>query len=82
MCYMTKLDPEYLEILRCPVSLKPLVQHGDWLVSTDPETRLRYPIRDGFPVMLQEESEELSLDDWKNAMDQPQQASDSGAAGG
>jgi len=67
---MTALDPEYLEILRCPVSLKPLVQQGEWLVSTDAETRLRYPIRDGFPVMLKEESEELTAAAWQESMNE------------
>jgi len=38
---------------------------GEWLVSTDPETRLRYPVRDGIPVMLVEEAEELTPEDWE-----------------
>ena len=34
-----------------------LVQVGDWLYSTDPATRRRYPIREGIPIMLIDESE-------------------------
>ena len=66
---MEPLAPEFLEILVCPVSHKPLKQVGVWLVSTDAETRLRYPIlEDGIPVMLAEEAETLSEDDWKAAL--------------
>jgi uncharacterized protein len=51
------LDPELLNILVCPESHARLVQVGDWLYSTDPATRRRYPIREGIPIMLLEESE-------------------------
>lgn len=51
------IDPELLKILVCPDSHAPLVQVGDWLYSTDPTTRRRYPVRDGIPIMLIDESE-------------------------
>ena len=58
---MTKLlDPELMSILVCPLSHAPLVQDGDALVSTDPNTRRRYKIVDGIPDMLIGDSEELS----------------------
>lgn len=62
------IDPQLLSIMVCPVSHAPLVERGDWLVSTDPETRRRYPIRDGIPVMLVEESEEMPREDWEQAV--------------
>lgn len=65
---MVELAPDFLALLCCPVSRKPLVQQGDWLVSTDPDTRLRYPIRDEIPVLLREESEELDLESWNAVM--------------
>lgn len=52
----------------CPVSHAPLREVGDWLVSTDPDTRRRYPIRDGIPVMLVEESEEMLPEDWEKTL--------------
>ena len=52
----------------CPVSHAPLREVGNWLVSTDPGTRRRYPIRDGIPVMLIEESEEMEPSDWEAAL--------------
>ena len=54
---MGKIDKDLLEILVCPKTKAPLVESGDWLYSTDAETRLRYPIRDGIPIMLIEESQ-------------------------
>ncbi|MFQ5747950.1 MAG: Trm112 family protein [Planctomycetota bacterium] len=65
---MDALDPELLAILVCPLSRKPLVQRGDWLLSTDPETRRRYRIEDGIPVLLVEEGEEMGVEDWREAM--------------
>jgi uncharacterized protein YbaR (Trm112 family) len=65
---MVDLAPEFLAILCCPVSRKPLVQLGAWLISTDPEGRLRYPIRNEIPVLLEEEAEKLDLEAWKTAI--------------
>jgi uncharacterized protein YbaR (Trm112 family) len=62
------LDPTLLDILVCPVSHASLREIGESLVSTDPETRLQYRIDDGVPVMLIEEAEELSVEDWNAAM--------------
>jgi len=54
---MGKIDKDLLEILVCPKTKAPLVESGDWLYSTDTETRLRYPIRDGIPIMLIDEAQ-------------------------
>ena len=59
----TPIDPELLEILRCPVAVHykdkgsdpgrlELVK-GTWLVSKD--SGYKYPIRNGIPVMLADE---------------------------
>jgi len=62
------LDPELLKILVCPESHARLVQVGDWLYSTDPTTRRRYPIREGIPIMLLEESEVLDAEEHRKIM--------------
>lgn len=49
------LDPKLLEILACPACKKPIREEGDRLVCTG--CGLRYPVRDGIPVMLVEEAE-------------------------
>lgn len=66
------ISPELLEILRCPKAVQS-DEYGDdpgrlrlvknsWLVSDD--SGLKYPIRDGIPVMLIEEGEK-----WKDVPD-------------
>jgi uncharacterized protein YbaR (Trm112 family) len=49
-----KLDPELLDILRCPLTRSRLRQEGDYLIAE--VGGLSYPIRDGIPVMLVEEA--------------------------
>ncbi|MFW6032970.1 MAG: Trm112 family protein, partial [Phycisphaeraceae bacterium] len=51
------IDPELLEILVCPLTRSRLRQEGDELVAEQPEgAGLRYPVRDGIPVLLVEEA--------------------------
>lgn len=53
----SQLSPELLEILVCPLTRSPLRQEGDSLVATQPDgAGLRYPIRDGIPVLLMDEA--------------------------
>ena len=67
------LNPELMEILVCPESHARLVQVGDWLYSTDPATRRRYPIREGIPIMLIEESEVIDDAEFRRVMQQVQE---------
>lgn len=48
------IDPQLLELLRCPLTGSRLRAEGDFLVAE--VGGLAYPIRDGFPVMLVEEA--------------------------
>lgn len=48
-------DPSMLEFARCPLTGSKLRQEGDFLVAE--EGGLRYPIREGIPVMLMEEAQ-------------------------
>ena len=63
-----QLDPELLSILACPESKAPLILVGDWLYSTDPATRRRYPVRDGIPIMLIDESEVVDQAEFDHIM--------------
>ena len=65
---MTRISESLLEIMECPVAHVSLVQVGDWLYSTDPETRRKYPIRDGIPIMLIEESVVADPAEFEQAM--------------
>jgi uncharacterized protein YbaR (Trm112 family) len=63
------ISPDLLELLRCPVAVRNkelgddpgrlTLVHNCWLVSED--SGMKYPIRDGIPVMLIEEGEK-----WKD----------------
>ena len=62
------ISKDLLDILCCPETKADLVLDGDTLVSTDKETRRRYRIEDDIPIMLIEESEQLSMNEWKTIM--------------
>ena len=64
------IDAELIKILVCPESHARLVQVEDWLYSTDPATRRRYPIREGIPIMLIEESEVVEEPEFNRIMQQ------------
>ncbi|PIV87564.1 MAG: tetraacyldisaccharide 4'-kinase [Hydrogenophilales bacterium CG17_big_fil_post_rev_8_21_14_2_50_63_12] len=56
------MDPKLLEILVCPLCKGPLVHQKDrneneLICKAD---RLAFPIRDGIPVMLEEEARRLA----------------------
>ncbi len=62
------ISKDLLDILCCPESKADLVLDGNFLVSTDKETRRRYRIEDDIPIMLIEESEQLDIETWKKIM--------------
>ena len=62
------MDERLLEIMECPVGHAPLVRVGNWLYSTDRETRRKYPIRDGIPIMLVEESQVVDVEEFEQAL--------------
>ena len=62
------ISKDLLDILCCPETKAELVLDGDYLVSTDKNTRRRYRIEDDIPIMLIEESEQLSLEEWSAIM--------------
>lgn len=62
------ISKDLLDILCCPETKADLVLEGNSLVSTDKNTRRRYRIEDNIPIMLIEESEQLSIDEWTEIM--------------
>jgi uncharacterized protein YbaR (Trm112 family) len=53
------MDPKLLEILVCPVCKGPLVYRKDAQELICKPDRMAFPIRDGIPVMLEEEARRL-----------------------
>ncbi|MEA3403315.1 MAG: Trm112 family protein [Armatimonadota bacterium] len=51
------VDERLLEILVCPKCKEDIRLEDDWLICD--ECRLKYPIRDGIPIMLVDEAEPL-----------------------
>ena len=62
------ISKELLDILCCPETKAELVLEGETLVSTDKNTRRRYRIEDDIPIMLIDESEQLSMEEWQEIM--------------
>lgn len=54
------MDPRLLEILVCPVTKAPLVYNKEKQELQCRASKLAYPVRDGIPVMLEEEARTLS----------------------
>jgi len=57
------MDMKLLDILACPVCKGPLVYEKKAQELICRADRLAYPIRDGIPVMLEEEARELAPDE-------------------
>ena len=58
--YHCRMDPKLLELLVCPVTKGPLDLDRERQELLSRSARLAYPIRDGIPVMLEEEARTLS----------------------
>ncbi len=54
------MDPKLLEILVCPVTKGPLTWDRERQELVSRSARLAYPIRDGIPVMLEDEARRLT----------------------
>lgn len=50
------IDPEFLNLLRCPLCLAPLREEGDTLICTRTACNLRYSVTEGIPVLLLDEA--------------------------
>jgi uncharacterized protein len=54
------MDSKLLEMLVCPVTKGPLTFDRERQELISKSARLAYPVRDGIPVMLEEEARKLS----------------------
>ena len=58
--YHPRMDPKLLELLVCPVTKGHLDYDRERQELLSRSARLAYPIRDGMPVLLEEEARTLS----------------------
>ena len=56
---MSSLDPKLLEILVCPLCKGPLVYRKYAAELVCKADRLGFPVKDGIPVMLEEDARKL-----------------------
>ena len=54
------MDAKLLEILVCPVTKGPLIHDRERAELISRSARLAYPIRDGIPVLLEDEARKLT----------------------
>src|SRR3569832_254272 len=57
--YHRRMEPRLLELLVCPVTKGPLDYDRDHQELLSRSARLAYPIRDGIPILLEEEARTL-----------------------
>ena len=53
------IDPKLLEILVCPLTKAPLTLNRGTMELISRQAGLAYPIRDGIPIMLEDEARPL-----------------------
>ncbi|MBA44432.1 MAG: hypothetical protein CMF62_10585 [Magnetococcales bacterium] len=58
--------PKLLELLVCPVTKAPLIYVPAAAELVSPAAGIAYPIKDGIPVMLEDEARALSADEKKS----------------
>lgn len=54
------MDTRLLELLVCPVTKGPLEYHREQQELTSRSARLAYPVRDGIPILLENEARTLT----------------------
>ena len=54
------MDAKLLELLVCPVTKGPLIYQRETQELISRSARLAYPVRDGIPILLENEARELS----------------------
>ncbi len=59
------MDPKLLEMLVCPVTKGPLTFDREKQELISKSARLAYPVRDGIPVMLEEEARKLAPSEYE-----------------
>jgi len=59
------MDKKLLDILVCPVTKGPLIYDKAKQELISRAARLAYPIRDGIPVMLEDEARRISQEEYE-----------------
>jgi uncharacterized protein YbaR (Trm112 family) len=65
------IDKKLLDILVCPVTKGPLIYDKDNQELVSKSARLAYPIRDGIPIMLEDEARPLTEEEVQELKGKP-----------
>ena len=57
------MDKKILDILVCPVTKGPLIYDKEHQELISKSAQLAYPIRDGIPIMLEDEARKVSVEE-------------------
>ena len=60
-----QVDKKLLEILVCPVTKGPLIYRKEDQELISLSARLAYPIRDGIPVMLEDQARQITQEEYE-----------------
>ncbi|MDJ0958247.1 MAG: Trm112 family protein [Arenicellales bacterium] len=60
------MDKKLLDILVCPVTKGPLIYDKEKQELVSKSARLAYAIKDGIPIMLEDEARALEEDEWRD----------------
>ncbi len=60
------IDKKLLDILVCPVTKGPLIYDKEKQELVSKSARLAYAIKDGIPIMLEDEARALEEDEWRD----------------
>lgn len=60
------IDKKLLDILVCPVTKGPLIYDKEKQELVSKSARLAYAIKDGIPIMLEDEARALEDDEWQD----------------
>ena len=60
------IDKKLLDILVCPVTKGPLIYDKKKQELVSKSARLAYAIKDGIPIMLEDEARALEDDEWRD----------------
>ena len=63
------MDPKLLEILVCPVSKTKLYYDKDSKELISTAAHLAFPVRDGIPILLEDEARKLDADETQKYLD-------------
>ncbi|TXH73018.1 MAG: Trm112 family protein [Thiothrix sp.] len=63
------MDKKFLDILVCPVTKGKLIYNKDAQELISKAARLAYPIKNGTPVMLEEEARELTQEELESLVE-------------